>query len=197
LLIRLKTTRQAVFFSLFNNRLSFAYNYEKRQYLLTFTNQLSYLSSYFIVYTYPLINSELHSINITANVLNTGSLKWFTSVNGTKIINNYDRQQYYGGVSAYLSQFKYAWTGGWVNRVEFNKLSLGADVLYQVGETVSGNPTPVNSFVLQNAYVGYNIQSKVFKKLEVYANTRNLVQNTTADITDNRKLYGLGFKANF
>ena len=94
------------------------------------------------------------------------------------------------------------WTGGWANRIKYHNLFAGADLLYQIGEKVytqsyyssTVSVTKVNSFSLQNLYVGYTIKTAHSNDLELFANGRNIFQNQKEDITDSRKYYGLGFR---
>lgn len=184
-------------FSLFNKKLNLAYNYEKRQYMAEAVYRLSYGSSFINLYTYPLINSNLHRLSVSANIFNSKSIKWLSTISATKIISRSDFSRY--TTEPYPLPYQNdAWSGGWINQLEVRKISFGADLLYQIAEpTMLVGPPKINSFVLQNAYLSYHLTTKRTKNLEVYANTRNLVQNSTADITDGRRFYGLGFKAGF
>ena len=86
---------------------------------------------------------------------------------------------------------------------------MGIDFLYQAGEApynlihaLAGAPdyippTNKNSFALQNFYIGARVNIPHLKDAEIYANSRNLVQNNGGDITDGRRFYGLGFKTGF
>ena len=55
-------------------------------------------------------------------------------------------------------------------------------------------PSNINSFSLQNVYVGTQLKITRVKYAEVFANGRNILQNKTSDITDNRRFFGFGFK---
>jgi len=183
--------------SFLHNRLSFDYNYQNWQFTIP---EVIYINNGSIQVIFPVVNSNLNRLGVTAKVINTSSAKWSTNLNVTKINNSYDLSQ--TGVLFTIPEKKGGWSGGWVNKVEIGKLTLGADMLYLVHQSspvISFNNTTTynNSFVLQNAYIGYRIQTKTFKTLDIYANARNPVQNTASDITDNRKFYGLGFKAGF
>jgi len=181
----------------FSNKLSVNYNFEKRQYI----SLVNIVTSNSNAYVYPLFNSQLHRVGVTANIIDNSKLKWFTTVNANRVDYNYAFNLYPLGTVA-SSSYNKEWTGGWVNQLQIGKLSFGADMLYLInkasGFTYSYSPYGYsNSFVLQNAYISYHIKTKAVKALEVYANTRNLVQNSGSTITDNRKFYGLGFKAGF
>ncbi len=181
--------------SFFSNKLSVNYNFEKRQYV-SLVNVVTGNSN---SYTYPLFNSQLHRVGITANVIDNSKLKWFTTVNANRVDYKYAFNLYPLGTSVTSPSYNKEWTGGWVNQLQVGKLSFGADMLYLVNRAsvFTYNYSPYgysHSFVLQNAYISYHIKTKAVKALEVYANTRNLVQNSASTITDNRKFYGMGFK---
>jgi hypothetical protein len=108
--------------------------------------------------------------------------------------------------SAYLSA-GHRWSGGYTNRFEFNNFFAGLDFLYQDGarpdDLINGLPTAPNfiapsandSFTLQNAYFGVRVKVPHMKFIEIYANGRNILQNSSANITDGRRFFGGGFKA--
>ncbi|MBS1528996.1 MAG: hypothetical protein JSU01_01705 [Bacteroidetes bacterium] len=101
------------------------------------------------------------------------------------------------------------WTGGFTNRFTYKTLFAGLDILYQVGERpyslqnwLSIYPTYVpssnrNSFTMQSLYLGTRLKINSWKYAEVYINTRNMLQNKSSDITDERRFYGFGFKVNW
>jgi len=98
------------------------------------------------------------------------------------------------------------WSGGFTNRFTYKTFFAGLDVLYQAGErpysllgTVAGTanyvaPSNNNSFSLQNLYAGKQIRIPHLKYAEAFLNGRNILQNKSSDITDNRRFFGAGFK---
>lgn len=98
------------------------------------------------------------------------------------------------------------YTGGFTNRFGYKNFFAGLDVLYQFGErpfaliatpiNEPGNLADIgnNSFSLQSLYAGTRIRVSHLKYAEVFINSRNLLQNKSSDITDNRRFLGLGFK---
>jgi hypothetical protein len=110
--------------------------------------------------------------------------------------------------AAYLSA-GHRWSGGYTNRFEFNSVFAGLDFLYQDGarpdDLINAIPTANNfiapsandSFTLQNAYFGVRIKVPHMKFIEIYANGRNILQNSSSNITDGRRFFGGGFKAGF
>jgi hypothetical protein len=107
--------------------------------------------------------------------------------------------------SGYLSS-GHRWSGGFTNRLSYKTFFAGLDVLYQLGQrpyslmyeipwmTNYVAPSNTNSFSLQNLYVGRALKITGVKYAEVFANGRNIFQNKTSDITDNRSFFGFGFK---
>jgi len=142
-------------------------------------------------------NSILNSVTVTYSLVNTSGFNWQTNLNATMLKQTY--YVYYGPAPVTGSG---TWTGGWANRFKYGNVFAGVDLLYQIGEKVytqsyyssTVSVTKVNSFSLQNLYVGYNIRSSKLKGLQLFANGRNIFQNQKEDITDSRKYYGLGFR---
>lgn len=101
------------------------------------------------------------------------------------------------------------WTGGFTNRLTWHDFFAGLDVLYQLGQrpyslenwqpTLVGYvpPSNNNSFSLQNLYLGKKLKIDGLKYAEVYLDTRNILQNKSSDITDERRFYGFGFKVSW
>ncbi|MFC0515806.1 hypothetical protein ACFFGT_16410 [Mucilaginibacter angelicae] len=137
-------------------------------------------------------------IGINFNIINKASTRFITGLNTTNI-----KQRTNIGTGD-IALGDNVWTGGWVNRLEIEHIFAGLDVLYKMGSGDYANPYATynstttdqskHSFALQNIYFGYNIKTTQFKNLEVFANGRNIWQNKTSNITDNRRFYGLGFK---
>jgi hypothetical protein len=136
-------------------------------------------------------------IGITFRVVDKTAAHFTTGLNATNIKQ---RTNIFAGNVATGDK---VWTGGWVNRLDINRIFAGVDVLYQLGKGGFVNPyssyDPIlgpsdHSFSLQNVYFGYKLQINRLKKFEIFANGRNIWQNKKSDITDNRRFYGLGFK---
>jgi hypothetical protein len=101
------------------------------------------------------------------------------------------------------------WTGGFTNRFAYRDYFAGLDILYQLGQrpyslehwlATDPNyaaPSNNNSFSLQNLYIGARLKVDNWKYAEVYISTRNILQNNSSKITDERRLYGIGCKVNF
>ncbi|QEM12553.1 hypothetical protein [Mucilaginibacter rubeus] len=136
-------------------------------------------------------------IGITFRVVDKTDAHFTTGLNATNI------KQRTNTITGNLATGDRVWTGGWVNRLDIDRVFAGMDVLYQLGGGGFANPyssiDPIlgpsdHSFSLQNVYFGYKLQINRFKNFEVFANGRNIWQNKKSEITDNRRFYGLGFK---
>jgi hypothetical protein len=157
----------------------------------------SYYNNKFITNRFGL-NYSFHSSNFN----------WQTGLNATEtklvvvdVPNGPETSPY----SSYLDA-GHRWTGGFTNRLAYKSLFAGVDVLYQLGERPYSleywlpngpgymPPSNKNSFSLQNLYVGTRLKIAQLQYAEIYIDTRNIIQNKSSDITDERRLYGLGFK---
>lgn len=171
-----------------------------------FFEKTSYLSPVFIsepngangeqiasVYTNTYLLLNRVSLNYK---LSTNTVNWQTNVNATMIKQTFPDEGF-TGTKVTLGGGE--WTGGWVNRLSYNNLFVGADLLYQLGQkeyslsnTGATVVTKINSFSLQNLYAGYRLKIKGLKDPEIFANARNIFQNRKEDITNGRKYYGVG-----
>lgn len=148
---------------------------------------------------YENAGATLNRLSLGYDLVNSSAFKWESSVNATMIKTNLPVS-----LSSPIILGNNEWTGGWTNRLTYRDFSAGVDALYQFGEkvqtatfapTYAVNTSTINSFSLQNLYVGYHLKVKGVHALEVFANGRNLFQNKKEDITDDRKYFGLGFRA--
>jgi len=174
----------------FKGKLTLNYLFEKRNFVTTITEIVDNgsLPQYFNIGVNEIY--YLHNININYKVISSRSFKWQTGLNATMIKTELPQ------VSATFGTGE--WTGGFVNRFEFQNVFAGANLLYLLKEPHFDMPTfstvKTNSFSLQNIYAGVRIKTASLRNLEIFANGRNVFQNKASDITDNRKFYGLGFK---
>ena len=98
-------------------------------------------------------------------------------------------------------------SGGFTNRFDYNTFFVGIDLLYQIGSRpytlLYAHPSGIdyiapgntNSFSVQNFYAGAQVKIIYLKYAEIFLNGRNILQNSTSDITDNRRFFGFGFRA--
>ncbi len=157
----------------------------------------------FVPYNYNTLTNHF-SLNYT---MHTTKFTWNATLNGTeselKIVGNPATVP--AAYSAYLSN-GHRWSGGFTNRITYKNVFTGLDFLYQAGErpfsllnavpTAQGYVAPSNntSLTLQNAYIGVRVAIPYMKYAEIYASGRNILQNGSSDITDNRRFYGGGVK---
>lgn len=155
-------------------------------------------------YEYVYQNAKTLTNSVALNYdLHSGNFNWAAGLNATE-----SRLQLTDDpTNSYLSS-GHRWTGGFTNRFAYNNLFAGLDVLYQLGQrpysleySQPGGPgyipsSNTNSFSLQNLYLGTRLKINHLKYAEIYLDTRNILQNKTSDITDERRFYGLGFKLN-
>ncbi len=143
--------------------------------------------------------ATLNRLSLGYNMIANPAFKWESNVNATMLKTNIPVS-----FGSPITSGNNEWTGGWANRLSYSSFSAGVDVLYQFHEKVQTaiytpaytvNTTTVNSFSLQNLYVSYSLKVKGLHALELFANGRNLFQNKKADITDNSRYFGLGFRA--
>jgi hypothetical protein len=146
------------------------------------------------------LHYNLHAHNFTWNAALNGAETHLEVVDNPALAAAFN--------SSYLDA-GHRWSGGYTNRLEFNNVFAGLDFLYQDGarpdNLINALPTANNfiapsandSFTLQNAYFGVRIKIPHLKFAEIYANGRNILQNGSSNITDNRRFFGGGFKAGF
>ena len=143
------------------------------------------------------LNYNLHSPTLTWNARLTGSETELQVTDNPQLIALYN--------ASYLGQ-GHRWSGGYTNRFVFKNYFAGIDFLYQLGARPDNlinalatapdfiAPSDNNSFTIQNVYFGTRIRIPGIKYVDLFANGRNILQNNSSAITDNRRYYGLGFK---
>jgi len=140
-------------------------------------------------------HSTLHHFDVRAKVLDQSNLKWETGLNVTLLRNKPDSagDVQFNPIYGDIAPAGYSPTGGWVNRLQFNRLTAGLDLLYHFHETINyGAPQGtqhVNSVIVPNLYIGYSWNS-----FSLFAETRGLIRNSKQDVMDSRKFYTIGGK---
>ncbi|MGZ3776130.1 MAG: hypothetical protein ACXVI9_00640 [Mucilaginibacter sp.] len=155
-------------------------------------------------------NSRVVTTHLSASYnVRAATFSWMTTLTGTEShMEILDTASLNNRFAGYLNK-GHRWSGGVTNRFAYKNYFGGVDVLYQVGErpenlinvfnvAPGGNP-PLNnnSFTIQNIFFGVRFKVRYTKFVELYANGRNIAQNQSSTITDNRRFYGLGLKAGF
>jgi hypothetical protein len=189
-------------FSMLQNRLMFSYNYQLVKTVDYITAVLFFAPSY-TFYENVQYDRQTHvnRFALNADVLSKGMFKWRSALNISVFKNNLSSADPY--TNSYLTSFtkKNFVTGGMVNRFNYKQLSAGLDLLYCFNQERFGglsSSLPGNNYYsinLQNIYAGYSFKAYGLKNIEIYANSRNMLMTNASTITDNRRFYGLGFKA--
>src|SRR3569833_1153703 len=137
--------------------------------------------------------------------IHSGALNWVTGLNATTPKLQLTAPPIIQDLSQYLGK-GHRWTGGFTNRFVYHNFFAGLDVLYQVGQRpysaehwLSADPnfnppSNNNSFSLQKLFLGSRLKINYWQYSEVYVSTRNILQNKSSNITDERRFYGAGFK---
>ncbi|MBS7564293.1 TonB-dependent receptor [Mucilaginibacter sp. Bleaf8] len=138
-------------------------------------------------------NYYIHRIGATVSLINTATVSWRSNFNATNLKQKVFIPATLGGGSIITNA--QVWTGGWANRLQYRKVTAGADILYFASPRDRATRVPYSSMALQNVYVGYIIKTPTLKRLEVFATGRNLTQNNTSIFADYRRYVGLGVTA--
>jgi len=156
-----------------------------------------------LVYEYYYSKVSTNRIGLNY-VYTAGNFTWRTGLNvAQQKLSTVDPNFNNAGYADYLSK-GHRYSGGFTNRFTYKTLFAGFDILYQLGERPIGlenispngivSPPGVNSVSLQSLYFGSQVKIRDLRYAEVFANFRNIAQNNSGDITDNRRFYGLGIK---
>lgn len=185
--------------SVFHNRLFISYNYERRAFNapveITVPSQGNNSIEEMI---YPLVVSSTHRLSIHMKIAETKKLDLFSGVAVANLSINKNTGYYiHEYATGDYASSKPSFTGSWVNRGRFRHLLFGFDILYHLREQVlpeGGNFLPYieqikNCWLLQNIYMGYKIRSA-----EVYISGRNVLQNSTGNLSNGNRYYGVGLK---
>ncbi|GAB3931171.1 hypothetical protein [Mucilaginibacter myungsuensis] len=190
--------------ALLKNKINISYNYSANNFAAAYGTYIPMpesASAYAVLYQD--ITQHIHRLSFDIRAVQTNSFSWITGLNGTLI----KRDQVATAGSAILFDtdpynLGNPVTGGFVNRLAYKKFSAGLDVLYRINRETysasafSGLPQKrkVNSFDLKNVYLGYQPSVSWAKGAEVFVNARNVVQNKTSDLGEDRRYYGFGVK---
>ncbi|HVU56332.1 MAG TPA: hypothetical protein VHD83_14805 [Puia sp.] len=190
--------------SVLKDRLQIDYNLERRNLsTLNTTIGTGGVISYFFNWT-----SIQHRVSVNVRVIDKGDVTWQSGLNTTVLRAKPDPgQQTMWDPSIIGDRFpsnnKPSFTGGWTNRVQCHRVSVGMDLLYHFsGEDVvfySFGPltsfTRGNAWLAQNIYIGYKVPLQEKIGLEVYVDSRGLVRGgSTSFMTTPSRYYGIGGK---
>jgi len=185
---------------------SVSYNYEYK-YFTTYIDATAQTDFGPVVNVLP-VNSRLVVTHLSAHYsVRITKFSWITTLTGTEShMQALDTAVGNSFNATYLSQ-GHRWSGGMTHRFTYQNYFGGVDVLYQFGErpenlvyAIDGAPGGLpplnnNSFTIQNTFFGVRFKVRYLAFMELYVNARNIAQNQSSTITDNRRYYGLGFKA--
>jgi hypothetical protein len=187
--------------SVVQNRLQLEYNFERRNFsgLMFFsagpgTAELIFTS----------MTSSQHRLGVSYRIFDQGDCSWLMGVNTTVLRSKNPITADPGIIGdGFPGNGKPSFAGGWVNRVQYHRLSLGLDVLYHFSGEVYNPYNGIqfslagreNSWLLQNIYVGYKLPMHNKMGLEIYVDSRGLARggNTSYDMNP-RRYYGVGGK---
>jgi hypothetical protein len=191
-------------YSGWNNRLTVSYSYQLREFRPWGVGDSTF-GPQSLLTEYPLLSevkSTLHHIDIRATALRYQRITWVTDLNLTLLRNKVDtknlvqlEQPLVGDVAPY----HFSKTGGWVNRLTLYRFTAGLDLLYHFGETTvdpNGNSHKLNSVMTPNIYAGYHWPGSNDHQLELFLDSRGLIQNSSSDLLDKRRYYTIGGKLN-
>jgi hypothetical protein len=193
----------AAAFSVWKERLSIQYTFERRNYSTGIVTALPAGSGFSYGIYLAQVVSALHRVEVRAKLLDGAGLTWLSDLNMTLLRNVVDARnvQYYG-VDAIGDVSPSAWseTGGWVNRIRVRRFSAGIDLLYHFGETtilplpylleIKRGPTQ-NSLLVSNVYAGYDWKTRA-GVLELFVESRGPVGSKSYVVPDNRRYYTIG-----
>ncbi len=188
-------------------RLHIGYTFEQRNFLETWLLPLAFGAGFNYSLVYSQGRSSLQHADIRVTLLDDEGLRWQSGVNATVIENKVN--SIYPGYENLLGKQDVgddrpagaSWTGGWVNGLQVKNFTAGFDLLYHFGESVlssnyigSPDTVKVNSVITPNIYVGYNWHLPGERVLELFVESRGLIQNSSNDLLDDRRYYTVGGK---
>ncbi|MDI3319603.1 Plug domain-containing protein [Pinibacter soli] len=184
-------------FSFFHKRITLRYNYMNASDLAYTRGSILTSGGTQVIYSHYKNTMQRHQVSLTGQVLSSGAFQWHSGLflNFIKNIQHYEVNG-----SRYYENHK---TGGWTNRFNYKRLSLGADLLYLLNEDVSANSgsgktNKHSSILLQNVYLGYRLNFKKIHDMNVYVSSCNLADSNIMPLaSDRRRFYGGGVKFDF
>ena len=189
-----------VSWSVLHSRLSFQYTLEQRRPSVLVLDNLPSGGSIFG--HYEQWHSTLHHFGVGAKILDGAGMKWESRLNLTLLKGKTDTSNFVAthgkpGVGEFNAD-PYSWMVGWVNRLRLGQFTAGLDLLYHFHEMLYNgfnyNGGRLNSFLVPNIYIGYDLHLPHGEGLELFAESRGLVRNRNQDLMDERRYYTIGGK---
>jgi hypothetical protein len=176
-----------------NDKLTLGYRYEKRDFDIPVLYYDTYGNTY---YNNTGLKYNSHRVELAAKLIQTDNIRWTGNLNASHMKADYAP---INGLMGIYQDSNNLWTGGWANRVDYNKLFAGADLLYMFRATKPSDSIYAQehnkAFSLQNVFVGYTFNTLGLKNMQVYINARNIAHPVNSPITDDRYFFGAGIKA--
>jgi hypothetical protein len=177
-----------------NGRLAVSYNFEHRISSGLGTNGYGNIFES----TYPRWYSSLQHLDIRVKVVDAERVSWRSGFNVTVLRtteNNEGILQLDNAPIGDVAPGPWTWTGGWVNRIQVKDFSAGLDLLYHFNETSPvANQGKLNSAATPNVYLAYRLHFGRATVLELFVDSRDLIQSANSDVTDPRRYYTVGGK---
>lgn len=134
-----------------------------------------------------------HQLTVTGEVLQKNTVKWRTGF----LMNFF--KNYSTSFGSTVEETPVA--GGWTNRVNYKRISMGADLMYLFSKnlhSVQGESPNYKSILLQNVYLAYSFDVGKLHNASVYISSRNLTDSNIMPLsTDGRRFYGGGVRFDF
>ncbi|BAU54414.1 hypothetical protein [Mucilaginibacter gotjawali] len=187
-----------------SKNISFSYNFQQSYSPGLLPEYIPFgINGYELVYIYYYAKEVTNRIGLNYT-LRASDFSWRTGLNIAQ--EKFQISDPNVNAAAYASYLNtgHRYSGGFTNRLTCKNLFAGLDLLYQLGQRPvtlvgfvpgAGVTSPhVNSVSLQSLYFGSQVKINKVKYAEAFASFRNIAQNNSGDITDNRRFYGLGVK---
>jgi len=186
-----------------HGRLQVDYNFERRNFSRAVVSSLGNGNYKYLLNT---VSSSQHRLGVNYRLIEHSEVSWMMGAN-TTVLRVYDVAE----PSPYIigdntpGNKRPSFTGGWVNRIQWHRFSLGLDLLYHFSaELYDPFYSPQlaarrNGWILQNVYAGYKIPTHGKRSLEIYADCRGLSGGGTLsamEVPGARKYYGVGANLN-
>jgi hypothetical protein len=140
----------------------------------------------------------LQHLDIRVKVVDAERVSWRSGFNVTVLRtteNNEGILQLDNAPIGDVAPGPWTWTGGWVNRIQVKDFSAGLDLLYHFNETSPvANQGKLNSAATPNVYLAYRLHFGRATVLELFVDSRDLIQSANSDVTDPRRYYTVGGK---
>lgn len=157
-----------------------------------------------LITSYPDLQSSSHFMRVAGKIVDGKTFGWQSGMTAAIISTKFNVPpgEILPQPGGDFNSAHPSWTGGWVNQLRFKDLSFGVNLQYHYseiinavnGQTIPGTTSTLNSILLQYVYAGYRLKLAKGNPLEIYIDSRNLLQGSKSDLTDRRRYVGVGGK---